>query len=111
MSRQRRTLIWVAVAVAILFLVLRAVIVFRRYGRVQRAWSSIHSGQTSQDVLQLLGMPNYYAGKCGVIHVAAKGCSLEYVYSHPFAPLIPEYDIVSFTADDRVKSAEVRSSP
>jgi len=56
-------------------------------------------------------MPNYHAGKCGVIHAATADCSLEYVYSHPFAPLIPEYDIVSFTADDRVKSAEVWSSP
>jgi hypothetical protein len=58
-----------------------------------------------------MGKPNYYAGRCGVIHVPDKRCAVEYVYSHPFAPLVPEYYIVSFSSDDRVIEADQWDSP
>jgi hypothetical protein len=58
-----------------------------------------------------MGKPNYYAGKCGEIHVPDKSCAVEYVYSHPFAPLVPQYYIVSFSQDDRVIEADEWNSP
>jgi len=57
------------------------------------------------------GMPNYYVGKCRVIHFAEKNCAVEYVDSHPFAPIVPEYYIVSFSSDDRVMEADQWDSP
>jgi len=58
-----------------------------------------------------MGKPNYHAGECGVIHFPSKECAVEYVYSHPFAPLVPEYKIVSFSRDDRVIEADEWDSP
>jgi hypothetical protein len=58
-----------------------------------------------------MGKPNYYSGKCGVISIPSSDCVLEYVYSHPFAPIIPEYKVVSFSRDDRVIAAEELDSP
>jgi len=58
-----------------------------------------------------MGKPNYHSGPCGVIHFPDKSCAKEYVYSHPFAPLVPEYYIVAFSSDDRVIEAAPWSSP
>ncbi len=58
-----------------------------------------------------MGKPNYHEEKCGVIHFPDKNCAVEYVYSHPFAPLVPEYYIVSFSPKDRVIEADEWDSP
>jgi hypothetical protein len=55
---------------------------------------SIQNGDSRTSVVTKLGKPNYYPGPCGVIHFPDKNCAVEYVYSHPFAPLVPEYYIV-----------------
>ncbi len=41
--------------------------------------------------------------------VPYKDCSYEYVYSHPFAPLVPEYYVVVFTDDSVIHTAVLRS--
>lgn len=48
-------------------------------------------------VIARMGKPNDHAGGCGIIHFPIKECAIEYVYSHSFAPLVPEYYIVSFS--------------
>jgi hypothetical protein len=98
----------VAVLVAI---TVWTVVGFHRYSKVVREFPSISIGDSRSSVAAKLGNPNYYSGNCGVIHFPDKTCALEYVYSHPFAPLVPEYYIVSFSSDDHVIEASPWSSP
>lgn len=86
-------------------------VAFMRYMRVERKFSSIQTGDSRDYVMSKLGNPNYYQGRCGIIHVPDKNCSLEFVYSHPFAPIIPEYHIVAFSTDNRVIEADDWNSP
>ena len=79
--------------------------------RVESRFSSIQTGDSRAAVMAKLGRPNYYEGRCGVIHVPNKNCSLEFVYSHPLAPIIPEYHIVAFSIDGRVIEADDWNSP
>ena len=84
---------------------------FGRFSRVERTFGSVKVGHGRKSVIDSLGTPNYYAGKCGVIHNPREDCALEYVYAHPFAPLLPDYYIISFSADDRVIQADRWVSP
>jgi hypothetical protein len=110
MSRKARVVIAI-LAVVVLAIGLRVGYQFVRFSRVERAFGSINQGQGRASVIEILGMPNYYSGKCGVIHNPRMDCALEYVYSHPFAPLLPDYYIISFSADDRVIEADRWVSP
>lgn len=110
MSRLTRVILTV-VASIFLVLAVKTVLAFARYSRVERGFASVHVGESRAVVITKIGNPNYHAGKCGVIHFPDKNCALEYVYSHPFAPIVPEYYIVSFSPDDRVIEAAPWSSP
>ncbi len=110
MSRNVRIALTIAACV-LLVLTVRTVVAFARFSKVEREFSFVQDGQSRAAVITKIGKPNYYAGKCGVIHVPIKTCAVEYVYSHPFAPLIPEYYIVSFSSDDRVIEADQWDSP
>ncbi len=46
-----------------------------------------------------------------MVYFPQRNCAVEYVYSHPFAPLVPEYYIVSFSPEDRVIEADEWDSP
>ena len=84
------------------------------YLRFTTVGSRIHRvkpGTPRQQVLDVLGAPNYHQGACGKIHPAHRGCSTEFVYSHPLAPLIPDYYVVAFSKEDRVIEAERFKSP
>jgi hypothetical protein len=108
-SRNRRIVL--AISVAIVFvLVGRTALAFVRFGKVERGFSLIQDGESRASVLARLGRPNYYEGKCGTLGAPYKGCSYEYIYSHPFAPWVPEYYIVAF-ADDSVIHTDFLSSP
>ena len=104
-------IILISVAGIVLLLAVRTVFAFVRYSQVERGFASVHVGESRAAVITTIGKPNYHAGKCGVIHFPDKGCSLEYVYSHPFAPIVPDYYIVSFSPDDRVIEADQWNSP
>jgi hypothetical protein len=39
------------------------------------------------------------------------GCTKEFLYASPFAPLVPQYYVVRFDANDRVKGTSPYSSP
>jgi hypothetical protein len=108
----RRThVILILVATIVVVLAVRTVVAFARYSKVERGAESIHLGEPRALVITKIGNPNYHAGKCGVIHFPDKNCALEYVYSHPFAPIVPQYYIVSFSPDDRVIEADWWTSP
>ncbi len=101
-------LIFIAAASAAAFKVSYA---FVRYCRVEREIVHVEPGQTRTSVVALLGMPNYHAGACGELTGSYKNCVLEYDYSHPLAPFVPEYYEVEFTADDRVLNVAKLDSP
>lgn len=109
-SRWRRILGIVTFCVLLLFAA-KVLLAFSLYHRVERSFASVQIGESRASVIGKMGKPNYHAGKCGVIHCPEKGCMVEYVYSHPFAPLVPEYYIVSFSRDDRVIEADNWNSP
>lgn len=104
-SRKYRVLMILSVS-AILALAAKTVIVFRRYRKAERLFGSVQIGEARASVIGKMGRPHYHAGKCGVIHIPDKACAVEYVYSHPLAPIVPEYYIVSFSRDDRVIEAQ-----
>jgi hypothetical protein len=108
----RNTRLALTVAVSLLFAVaVKTIVAFARFPKAEREFASIQNGESRSSVIARLGIPNYHAGRCGVIHFPDKNCAVEYVYSHPFAPLVPEYYIVSFSSDDRVIEADQWDSP
>jgi len=110
MRRKARIVGVIAIGVLIAISV-RVVFAFRRFSTVENSFASIHVGDSRHYVLSMLGKPNYHAGACGVIHLAQKNCALEYVYSHPFAPILPDYYVVAFSPDDRAIKVEHWQSP
>ena len=88
-----------------------AAFTFTRFRIVEHQFPSVKLGDSRESVVSRLGDPNFHHGPCGVIHVAAKKCVTEYVYSHPFAPLLPDYYIVSFSAESKVIEADRWTSP
>src|SRR6267154_809088 len=110
MSR-RSVVILISVTSIVLVLAAQIIVAFVRYSKVLRGFASVHMGESRAVVITKIGKPNYYEGKCGVIHFPDQNCALEYVYSHPFAPILPTYYIVSFSPDDRVIEADWWDSP
>jgi hypothetical protein len=108
-SRNRRIILAIAVAIAF-GLVGRTALAFVRFGKVESGFPLIQDGESRASVVARLGRPNYYEGKCGALSAPYKDCSYEYVYSHPFAPWVPEYYVVVF-ADDSVIHTAVLTSP
>jgi hypothetical protein len=102
---------WLVCALLLLILGLRTAISFARWAKVERGFESIQVGQSRLTVVGKLGRPNYHSGPCGVIAVPLKACALEYVYGHPFAPIVPDYYIVSFSSGEQVIEADRWSSP
>lgn len=114
MLRKPRTRLFFGIGIAVvLVLTVRMVIAFWQFSKVEQEFESIQQGQSRASVTWKFGKPNYYAGKCGrMVEVPVdKTCAVEYVYSHPFAPLLPDYYVVSFSADDRVIQADHLMSP
>ena len=108
---RKRTIFGLVCALMLLTLGLRTTISFARWAKVEWGFESVQVGQSQMTVVGKLGRPNYYSGRCGVIAPPLKECALEYVYGHPFAPLIPDYYIVSFSSGQQVIEAERWSSP
>ena len=97
-------------ATVVLVLLGRTALAFARFGKVESGFPLIQDGESRASVVARLGRPNYYEGKCGTLSAPYKDCSYEYIYSHPFAPWVPEYYVVAF-ADDSVIHTAVLSSP
>lgn len=101
-------------AVLLVGLILAAVrlsVAFAHYWKVEREFASVQMGQSRNEVLVKLGKANYHKGSCGEIGSSDKTCATEYVYSHPFAPWLPDYYVVEFSVEDKVIQAEHLTSP
>ena len=88
---------------------------FWRDNRLQSDFGKIAPGTTEFEVLQKLGRPKRVE-KCGEFFgplpkEESEGCAREYLYASPFVPLLPQYYVVRFNADNRVKSTYPYSSP
>jgi len=86
-----------------------------RDNRLRNGFDKIETGTTEQEVLQELGRPKRVE-KCGEFFgplpkEQADGCTREYFYASPFAPLKPHYYVVRFDANNRVRSTTPYSSP
>jgi hypothetical protein len=110
MSRNFRRFL-VLVVLILITLTVKTLVAFRRFSNVKREFPTIQNGGSRASVIARIGKPNYYEGRCGVIHFPDKNCAHEYVYSHPFAPLIPQYYIVSFSSDGHIIEANRWDSP
>ncbi len=106
----RSTRIVLAIGAAILLVIAgRIVLAFVRYDRVEREFPRIQSGESRASVVARLGRPNYHEGKCGTLSAPYKNCSYEFIYSHPFAPWVPEYYVVAFSDDSVIHTAALSS--
>jgi hypothetical protein len=86
-----------------------------RDNNLAKGFDKIEVGTTQRDVVQLMGEPRKVL-KCGeflgpIPKEQLEGCTREYFYASPFAPLKPQYYIVRFDAKNRVKSMDPYSSP
>ncbi len=89
----------------------RIAVSFARFSEVEQRFSTIHPGQSRESVETALGKPNYHEGRCSADFSPPQSCTLEYAYSHPFAPLLPDYYLVWFSSDGRVINADHETSP
>jgi hypothetical protein len=105
-----KRIIAVLAGIAALLLTARTLHSFSRFHSVVERFDSVHEGQSWDNVITLLGKPNYHEGSC-LQDLSGSGCVKELVYSYPFAPLVPEYYVVDFSANDRVISADHLISP
>jgi hypothetical protein len=84
---------------------------YLRFNTVASRIHRVKAGASRQQVLDLLGEPNYHDGACGKVHDAPRRCTKEFVYSPPLAALFDDYYVVSFGRDDRVMEAKHYQSP
>jgi hypothetical protein len=108
MKAKRMTVILAGIAA--LLLTARTLHSFSRFHSVAERFDSVHEGQSWDNVVTLLGKPNYHEGSC-LQDLSGSGCVKELVYSYPFAPLVPEYYVIDFSANDRVISTAHLNSP
>ncbi len=92
----------------VLVLTVRTVVALIRFNKVEHEFASVQRGESRDSVTAKLGKPTF--AKCGA-GPHRNNCDEEYEYSHPFAPVVPQYLIVSFSADDKVIEAESLASP
>ena len=86
-----------------------------RDNQLSNGFDKIATGATEQEVLQKLGRPKRVE-KCGELlgplpKEEAEDCSREYLYASPFAPLLPQYYVVRFDANNHVRSTTPYTSP
>ncbi len=83
-----------------------------RQNKLDKGFSIVKTGANQFEVIQLLGRPTRI-GRCGDFfhQKAPSGCVTEYVYSASFAPLVPQYYVVSFDGTGRVLETFNWSSP
>ena len=83
--------------------------------QLEKGFDEIAAGVTEREVLQKLGRPKRVEN-CGEFFgplpkEELENCSREYFYASPFPPLLPEYFVLRFDANNRVSSKSTYSSP
>jgi hypothetical protein len=111
MAMRKRRILGIVSICILLAISLKVAISYARFHTVERHFEQVQKGQTSSSVISRLGRPNYHEGSCSADFSPPQNCAKEYVYSHPFAPLIPEYYVVWFSSNDQVLFTENLISP
>jgi hypothetical protein len=78
-------------------------------------YGRIRIGMSESQVIEILGEPKRDE-KCGdflgpIAGEEAKGCAHEFLYASTFAPAVPQYFVVRFGENGRVKCKAVYTSP
>jgi hypothetical protein len=86
-----------------------------RDNSLAKGFDKIEIGSTQKEVVQRMGEPRKIM-KCGeffgpIPKEELDGCTREYLYASPFAPVKPRYYIVRFDSNNRVRSTAPYSSP
>jgi len=86
-----------------------------RDNSLAKGFDKIEVGTTQKEVVQLMGEPRKML-KCGeffgpISQEQLDGCTREYFYASPFAPLKSQYYVVRFDTNNRVNSTTPYSSP
>jgi hypothetical protein len=76
---------------------------------------TIGATQEQEEVVRLMGKPKKTL-KCGeffgpIPKEESEGCAKEFLYPSPFAPVLPQYYVARFDANNHVKSTYPYSSP
>jgi hypothetical protein len=108
---QKRKIIGLVCTGLLAIVGLRVAISFTQFHAVEKNFAQVQAGQPRSSVIDRLGKPNYHEGKCGDDFSPPPNCAQEFAYSHPFAPLDPEYFVVWFSPDGRVILTQHRESP
>jgi hypothetical protein len=73
-----------------------------RVRHFERSSGEIRADDTRVVVLDRMGKP-WKDERCGeYLGGSPSGCAEEFLYAHPYAPLVPEYWVVDFNQDRRV---------
>jgi hypothetical protein len=88
---------------------------FWRDQSLAEGFDKITVGATQEGVVRLMGKPKKTL-KCGeffgpIPKEQSEGCTKEFLYPSPFAPVLPQYYVVRFDANNHVKSTAQYSSP
>jgi len=83
--------------------------------QLAKGFDEIEVGTTEQEVLRLMGQPKRVE-KCGEFwgpfeEEELRGCTKEYYYASPFAPLLPQYFVIRFDRNNRVQTTIPLTSP
>lgn len=83
--------------------------------RLGEGFDEIAAEATEQEVVKYLGHPNRVE-KCGEFlgpleSREMEGCAKEFLYASPFAPVLPQYYVVRFDSNNRVKGKTPYTSP
>jgi hypothetical protein len=83
--------------------------------QLEKGFDEIAAESTEQEVVKYLGHPNRVE-KCGEFFgpletKEMEGCAREFLYASPFAPMLPQYYVVRFDANNRVKGKTPYTSP
>jgi hypothetical protein len=83
--------------------------------QLQKGFDEIAAEATEQEVVKYLGHPKRVE-KCGEFFgplekKEMEGCAREFFYASPFAPVLPQYYVVRFDANNHVKGKTPYTSP
>ncbi|MGO8694594.1 MAG: hypothetical protein ACLQMF_13110, partial [Rectinemataceae bacterium] len=75
-----------------------------RERQLSQGFAAVRVGDTRGSVRSQMRHP-WKDGACGYISDGPPGCAEEFIYAHPYAPLVPEYWIISFDSRHKVLQA------
>lgn len=81
-----------------------------RVRTIEREFPSVKVGDSIAAVQRRLGDPGRVE-QCGFLASTPPGCAHEYIYTHPYAPVVPESWVVWVSRGGSVLAADRLTSP